>query len=148
MSIEIVHLRGQFGRSGEVTVVSARDPYQPQSEAELAREALSQVIGGEDDWQERSEAGRAIWLRTRARLRERTMAQIQLRTDRIRLAGAPQRFSIADAGRWWTAARISGEQSITITARGPSPSTIDLIVLKNLDDLISASRVDDSVASS
>lgn len=139
LSIELLHSRGRLGSGGLVTIVSARDPQRRVSERELARDALSCVIGTDEDWPERSVPGRAIWLRTRAREREALAARAEVRAQRVRVAGTAAPFSIVEAAGWWAAARVVREHSTTITANGISPAHLALVVADDLAPLIASS---------
>jgi hypothetical protein len=139
LSVELVHERGPVDPDGLVTIVSACDPEQRVSERELAREALSEVVGYDETCPERSRAGRALWRSARARKHEQVLSGAETGTAEVRVDGAATRFTTLQADGWAIATRVLDEQQVIITTRGVSPTELDLVSVDDLSGLIADS---------
>jgi hypothetical protein len=134
-----VHLRGEFGCDGVVTVATARERYPHDSEEQLARQKLWEVIDGDDvsDPPDRSEAGSAILRQTVRRDQERRASEATCAQRTLFVDACPEAFTSVSAERWSAAVRRDGDLLITVSTQDVDLAAVQLHALENALDVLS-----------
>jgi hypothetical protein len=126
MAVELGGWSGSDGRPPSevtlfhegLTVASAPGHGEWRSLEQQAARELTHLMGDPlEEWPERSDAGRTLWLRAREREQARAAAKAEHGSRDLLVDGIAVPFAVAHAGDRWVAAGMVGKVQLTVTAR-------------------------------